>query len=143
MLLNCGCADAGRQRAAPTGFWVHKPAVDADCPSSTELSVLDQSRRSMVAADYLQPAPAVGSLPPDGMNVTSSGSTGDTIVSWTWVESYRLCYRSSRHGAEPRCVRLPIAVWCQRADGGQHGPYLEWYWNGELAVMGSFLDGCE
>lgn len=44
-----------------------------------------------------------------------------------------------------RCLVRPVAAWCQRSDGTEHGPYMEWYEDErtQRAVGGEFVNGQE
>ena len=145
MLVLIGCGSAGRARpaAVPVGFWVQQIELGAGCPSGTELWLLDWDHRPMAAVDYPEREPAMGSNPPHGLGLRFSGPNGEVLRSWTTIAGFQLCYFAAIASGEQHCVPLPMAAWCQRDDGVQHGPYVEWYREGDMAVAGSFEDGRE
>jgi hypothetical protein len=121
-LLVSGCA----ARAVPTSPPRHQPgelawadAVRAmPCPAGTDLWLLN-------ARNIAQPA----ARPPEA--VYQRGPEGEMYV--------LQCQPGYR------CLVRPVAAWCQRTDGTEHGPYMEWYEDErtQRAVGGEFIDGQE
>lgn len=122
-LLGSACAGRAVPASAPEpggpGELAWADAIRAmSCPEQTDLWLLN-------ARNVAQPA----ERPPDA--VYQRGPEGQMYVL----------------ACQPgyRCLVRPVAAWCQRTDGIEHGPYMEWYEDERTrrAVGGEFIDGKE